>query len=138
MSALEIYVVGGAVRDTLLGQGDAGDLDWVVVGATPTHMVSLGFVPVGSDFPVFIHPNTGHEFALARTERKTSTGYQGFSFYAAPDVSLAQDLARRDLTVNAMAMAAPTASNSWSRYAVTVSSSVAGRASPMMPVTERC
>ena len=107
MSALEIYVVGGAVRDTLLGQGDAGDLDWVVVGATPAHMVSLGFVPVGSDFPVFIHPNTGHEFALARTERKTSKGYQGFSFYAAPDVSLAQDLARRDLTVNAMAMAAP-------------------------------
>jgi tRNA nucleotidyltransferase (CCA-adding enzyme) len=107
MSAIEVYVVGGAVRDALMGKDDAYDLDWVVVGATPEHMSALGFVPVGSDFPVFLHPATGQEFALARTERKTAKGYQGFSFHAAPDVTLAQDLARRDLSVNAMAMAAP-------------------------------
>ena len=107
MQTIEVYVVGGAVRDALLGDSAASDLDWVVVGATPQYMTELGFVPVGSDFPVFLHPQTGQEFALARTERKTAKGYQGFSFYAAPDVTLEQDLARRDLTVNAMAMAAP-------------------------------
>ena len=105
--AIQVYVVGGAVRDAFLGLGDAADLDWVVVGATPQHMTALGFVPVGSDFPVFLHPRTGQEFALARTERKTAKGYQGFSFYAAPDVTLEQDLARRDLSINAMALAAP-------------------------------
>ena len=83
------------------------DRDWVVVGATPEQMDALGFVAVGTDFPVFLHPRTKEEYALARTERKTSKGYHGFSFYTAPDVTLTQDLARRDLTINSMAVAHP-------------------------------
>ena len=96
------YLVGGAVRDDLLGV-TGGDRDWVVVGATPTEMLEAGFVPVGRDFPVFLHPQTHEEHALARTERKTAPGYHGFSFHADPSVTLEDDLARRDLTVNAMA-----------------------------------
>jgi tRNA nucleotidyltransferase (CCA-adding enzyme) len=96
------YVVGGAVRDDLLGLPVA-DRDWVVVGATPEDMVEKGFRPVGRDFPVFLHPQTHEEYALARTERKSGRGYKGFTVYAAPDVTLEQDLARRDLTINAMA-----------------------------------
>ncbi len=99
---LEIYLVGGAVRDRLLGR-PVTERDWVVVGATPQEMKQRGFRPVGKDFPVFLHPETHEEYALARTERKTGRGYHGFSFHAAPDVTLEQDLARRDLTVNAMA-----------------------------------
>lgn len=99
---LQVYVVGGAVRDALLGL-PAGDRDWVVVGATPEILVERGFLPVGGDFPVFLHPHTREEFALARTERKTSRGYQGFTFYTGPDVTLEDDLRRRDLTVNAIA-----------------------------------
>lgn len=96
------YLVGGAVRDELLGV-PGGDRDWVVVGATPADMLEAGFVPVGRDFPVFLHPQTHEEHALARTERKTAPGYHGFSFHADPSVTLEDDLARRDLTVNAMA-----------------------------------
>jgi tRNA nucleotidyltransferase (CCA-adding enzyme) len=96
------YVVGGAVRDELLGQ-PASDRDWVVVGATPQQMIELGYVPVGRDFPVFLHPTSHEEHALARTERKTARGYHGFVIHAAPDVTLEQDLARRDLTINAIA-----------------------------------
>ena len=96
------YVVGGAVRDELLGL-PVRDRDWVVVGATPEEMLAAGFRPVGKDFPVFLHPDTNEEYALARTERKSGPGYKGFSFHAAPDVTLEQDLQRRDLTVNAMA-----------------------------------
>lgn len=99
---MKIYEVGGAVRDALLGQGNA-DKDWVVVGASPQEMLQAGFQPVGRDFPVFLHPVTHEEYALARTERKTAPGYRGFAFHAAPDVSLEADLARRDLTINAMA-----------------------------------
>src|SRR5688572_12134641 len=102
MSALEVYLVGGAVRDRLLGR-PVKDRDHVVVGATPARMQALGYRPVGKDFPVFLHPQTQEEYALARTERKTAPGYTGFQFYAAPDVSLEQDLVRRDLTINAMA-----------------------------------
>lgn len=102
---LEAYIVGGAVRDRLLGR-EVADRDWVVVGATPARMLELGFRPVGKDFPVFLHPVTHEEYALARTERKTAPGYHGFCFHAAPDVTLEQDLARRDLTVNAIAQAA--------------------------------
>lgn len=98
-----IYAVGGAVRDRLLGL-PAGDYDWVVVGATPEQMVANGYLPVGGDFPVFLHPSTHEEYALARTERKSGRGYQGFTFYTGSDVSLEQDLLRRDLTVNAMAL----------------------------------
>ena len=98
------YVVGGAVRDALLGL-PATDRDWVVVGATPQQLLDQGYKPVGKDFPVFIHPKTGEEVALARTERKLGPGYHGFSFHAAPDVTLEQDLLRRDLTINAMARA---------------------------------
>ncbi len=97
-------MVGGAVRDALLGRPH-GDRDWVVVGATPQQMVDAGFVPVGRDFPVFLHPRTREEYALARTERKTAPGYVGFAVHAAPDVTLEQDLLRRDLTINAMARA---------------------------------
>ena len=97
-----VYLVGGAVRDLLLGRAH-GDRDYVVVGATPGDMVALGYKPVGKDFPVFLHPDTGEEYALARTERKTGPGYHGFAFHAAPDVTLEDDLARRDLTINAMA-----------------------------------
>jgi len=96
------YVVGGAVRDALLGL-PVQDHDHVVVGATPEQMLALGFRAVGKDFPVFLHPRTHEEYALARTERKTAPGYHGFSFHAAPDVTLEQDLIRRDLTINAMA-----------------------------------
>ena len=99
--------MGGAVRDRLLREAGydlpAGDVDWVVVGATPEGMVKAGYLPVGADFPVFLHPTTHEEHALARTERKTAAGYHGFQFYAAPDVTLEEDLKRRDLTVNAMA-----------------------------------
>ena len=99
---MHIYLVGGAVRDELLGLGGA-DRDWVVVGSTPEEMVSLGYTPVGKDFPVFLHPRSKEEYALARTERKTAPGYKGFVVHAAPDVTLEQDLARRDLTINAIA-----------------------------------
>ena len=102
---VQVYTVGGAVRDALLGQ-PVRDRDYVVVGATPEDMVAAGFRPVGNDFPVFLHPDTQAEYALARTERKTTRGYKGFQIHSAPDVSLADDLARRDLTINAMAMAA--------------------------------
>ena len=102
---MQIYLVGGAVRDALLGQASQDhDRDWVVVGSSPENMVQAGFLPVGKDFPVFLHPDTHEEYALARTERKTAAGYHGFSFYAAGDVSLEQDLARRDLSINAMAL----------------------------------
>ncbi len=96
------YVVGGAVRDALLDLPVA-DRDWVVVGATPEEMTAAGFRPVGKDFPVFLHPETHEEHALARTERKSGRGYKGFTVYAAPDVTLEEDLRRRDLTINAMA-----------------------------------
>ncbi len=99
---MKIYVVGGAVRDRLLGL-TPGDRDYVVVGSTPEEMLAAGYTPVGKDFPVFLHPKTHEEYALARTERKTGHGYHGFSFHASPDVTLEEDLARRDLTVNAMA-----------------------------------
>jgi tRNA nucleotidyltransferase (CCA-adding enzyme) len=99
---LKIYAVGGAVRDALLGL-PVKDRDYVVVGATPEDMIRLGYKPVGKDFPVFLHPKTHEEYALARTERKTGRGYRGFQVYAAPDVTLEQDLSRRDLTINAMA-----------------------------------
>jgi tRNA nucleotidyltransferase (CCA-adding enzyme) len=102
---MELYVVGGAVRDELLGL-PVQDRDWVVVGATPDELIARGFKPVGSDFPVFLHPETREEYALARTERKTAPGYKGFVFHAAADVTLEQDLARRDLTINAIARAA--------------------------------
>ncbi len=100
-----VYEVGGAVRDALLGL-PVRDRDWVVVGSTPEAMRAAGFVPVGRDFPVFLHPATHEEYALARSERKTGPGYRGFAFHAAPDVTLEQDLARRDLTINAIARAA--------------------------------
>ncbi|MBL8352406.1 MAG: multifunctional CCA addition/repair protein [Burkholderiaceae bacterium] len=103
---MKAYQVGGAVRDRLLGRQDArrsGDRDWVVVGSTPEAMVEAGFTPVGRDFPVFLHPQTREEYALARTERKSGRGYQGFTVMASPEVTLEQDLARRDLTINAIA-----------------------------------
>lgn len=99
---MKIYKVGGAVRDRLLGLPVA-DIDWVVVGASAEAMLALGYRPVGSDFPVFLHPDTGAEYALARTERKSGRGYGGFVFHASPDVTLEEDLRRRDLTINAMA-----------------------------------
>jgi tRNA nucleotidyltransferase (CCA-adding enzyme) len=99
---MKTYVVGGAVRDRLLGL-PVQDRDHVVVGATPEDMLAHGFKPVGKDFPVFLHPETHEEYALARTERKTAPGYKGFVFHAAPEVTLEQDLARRDLTINAIA-----------------------------------
>ncbi|UGB38308.1 multifunctional CCA addition/repair protein [Frateuria soli] len=98
------YLVGGAVRDRLLGR-PVVDHDHVVVGATPEEMLARGFKPVGKDFPVFLHPDTGEEYALARTERKTGRGYHGFAFHADPGVTLEEDLARRDLTINAIAQA---------------------------------
>jgi len=104
LAGLTAYVVGGAVRDDLLGL-PAGDRDWVVVGATPAQMAKLGFLPVGGDFPVFLHPHTREEYALARTERKSGQGYKGFTFYTGTDVTLDADLQRRDLTVNAIARA---------------------------------
>jgi tRNA nucleotidyltransferase (CCA-adding enzyme) len=102
---MQAYCVGGAIRDELLGL-PVRDRDWVVVGATPEQMLVSGFKPVGRDFPVFLHPQTREEYALARTERKTSPGYAGFVFHAAPSVTLAEDLARRDLTINAIAKTA--------------------------------
>ena len=99
---MQIFEVGGAVRDALLGR-PVNDRDWVVVGATPQAMLAQGYQPVGRDFPVFLHPVTHEEYALARTERKTAPGYTGFQFHASPDVTLEDDLARRDLTINAMA-----------------------------------
>jgi len=101
---LKAYTVGGAVRDELLGLS-VQDRDHVVVGATPEEMTAAGYKPVGKDFPVFLHPGTHEEYALARTERKSGRGYKGFTVYAAPDVTLEQDLARRDLTINAIAKA---------------------------------
>lgn len=102
---MQIYCVGGAVRDELLGRPVA-DRDWVVTGATPEQMTALGFRPVGRDFPVFLHPRTHEEYALARTERKTARGYRGFQIHSSPDVTLEDDLRRRDLTINAIARAA--------------------------------
>ncbi len=100
--AVKFYRVGGSVRDELLGRPVA-DRDWVVVGATPEILIASGYKPVGRDFPVFLHRDTGEEYALARTERKHGRGYRGFEFFASPDVTLVEDLARRDLTINAMA-----------------------------------
>lgn len=107
---MEFFQVGGAVRDSVLEElqgcrppGAATDRDWVVVGGSPEEMLARGFRPVGKDFPVFLHPETHEEYALARTERKTAPGYRGFAFHAAPEVTLEQDLSRRDLTINAMA-----------------------------------
>ena len=103
MTTLQAYVVGGAVRDRLLGR-PVNDRDWVVVGATPAQMLDAGFRQVGADFPVFLHPQTNEEYALARTERKSAPGYHGFTVHADPSVTLEQDLSRRDLTINAMAL----------------------------------
>ena len=102
---MHIFLVGGALRDRLLGR-PVSDHDWLVVGATPEEMTARGYLPVGRDFPVFLHPRTREEYALARTERKSAPGYRGFTVHAAPDVTLEQDLARRDLTVNAIALPA--------------------------------
>ena len=101
---MKVYRVGGSVRDELLGR-PVTDRDWVVVGATPEELQAAGFKPVGRDFPVFLHPRTREEYALARTERKSGRGYHGFVFHTSPDVTLEQDLERRDLTINAMARA---------------------------------
>lgn len=102
MCALKVYKVGGVVRDTLLGL-QPKEVDWVVVGATAEHMLSLGFKQVGRDFPVFLHPKTNEEYALARTERKVASGHQGFQCFSDPNVTLEEDLLRRDLTINAIA-----------------------------------
>jgi tRNA nucleotidyltransferase (CCA-adding enzyme) len=102
MPNIKTYLVGGAVRDRLLGL-EVKERDWVVVGATPEQMRARGFRPVGRDFPVFLHPETGEEYALARTERKSGTGHRGFVFHASPEVTLEEDLERRDLSINAMA-----------------------------------
>ncbi|KIQ16332.1 phosphatase [Variovorax paradoxus] len=102
---MKIFLVGGAVRDRLLGR-PVSDHDWLVVGGTPEAMTARGYLPVGRDFPVFLHPQTREEYALARTERKSAPGYRGFTIHTAPDVTLEQDLARRDLTINAIALPA--------------------------------
>ena len=102
LARMRSYIVGGAVRDRLLGL-PVQDRDWVVVGATPEALKREGYLPVGADFPVFLHPDTREEYALARTERKTAPGYHGFAFHASPEVTLEDDLRRRDLTINAMA-----------------------------------
>ena len=99
---MEVYLVGGAVRDEQLGL-PVKERDWCVVGATPDELLSEGYRRVGKDFPVFLHPETNEEYALARTERKTGKGYHGFEFHTSPDVTLEDDLSRRDLTINAMA-----------------------------------
>ena len=122
---MKTYVVGGAVRDELLGL-PLKDRDHVVVGATPEEMVRRGFKPVGKDFPVFLHPETHEEYALARTERKSGRGYKGFTVHAAPEVTLEDDLKRRDLTINAMANGGMT---SVSRGAASIHSRIAGSAS---------
>ena len=101
--AMQIYLVGGAVRDRKLGLAP-GEKDWCVVGSTPDELRAAGYRQVGKDFPVFLHPDTGEEYALARTERKTAPGYHGFLFDFSPDVSIEDDLRRRDLTINAMAL----------------------------------
>ncbi len=101
---MKIFQVGGSLRDEMLGL-PVNDRDWVVVGSTPQEMIKLGYRPIGKDFPVFLHPQTHEEYALARTERKTSPGYHGFTFHADPSITLEQDLQRRDLTINAMARA---------------------------------
>jgi tRNA nucleotidyltransferase (CCA-adding enzyme) len=100
---MNVFVVGGAVRDALMGH-NVSDRDWVVVGSTPEAMAAQGYLPVGKDFPVFLHPHSREEYALARTERKTARGYKGFAVQAAPDVTLEDDLGRRDLTINALAV----------------------------------
>ena len=110
---MDIFLVGGAVRDALLGR-QGGDRDWVVVGASPEVLLAQGYLAVGKDFPVFLHPRTHEEYALARTERKTAPGYRGFAVHAAPDVTLEQDLARRDLTINSIAAPAESISVSGS------------------------
>ena len=99
---MKVYKVGGAVRDSIMGV-ESSDTDWVVVGSSPEEMLSNGFSPIGKDFPVFLHPETNEEYALARTEKKTGTGYGGFTFYYGEDVSLEEDLSRRDFTINAIA-----------------------------------
>ena len=99
---MKIYKVGGAVRDSLLGVRSA-DNDWVVIGSSPEEMMANGFKPIGKDFPVFLHPDTNEEYALARTEKKSGTGYHGFTFYFGKDVTLEEDLSRRDFTINAIA-----------------------------------
>ena len=99
---MKIYKVGGAIRDSLL-EVNALDNDWVVVGSSPKEMIAEGYKPIGKDFPVFLHPETNEEYALARTEKKSGTGYHGFTFYFGKDVSLEDDLSRRDFTINAMA-----------------------------------
>lgn len=99
---MQVYLVGGAVRDQLLNI-EVYDKDWVVVGATPEQMLEQGFQAVGKEFPVFLHPKTKQEHALARTERKSGNGYTGFECFSSPDVTLEQDLMRRDLTINAIA-----------------------------------
>ncbi len=104
LDGLEVYLVGGAVRDRLMGL-PVRDRDWVVVGSTPDELLCRGFKPVGQQFPVFLHPYTREEYALARTERKTGPGYKGFDFSTAPDITIEQDLSRRDLTINAIAQA---------------------------------
>ncbi len=101
---LDVYLVGGAVRDRIMGLGIESERDWMVVGSSPEQMVELGFRAIGSDFPVFLHPDTHEEYALARTERKIGRGYHGFVFNCAPDVSVEEDLGRRDLTMNAIAI----------------------------------
>lgn len=100
---MDIFLVGGAVRDKLMGI-PVKDNDYLVVGSTPEEMIKLGYKPIGKDFPVFLHPTTKEEYALARTERKVGKGYHGFEFYASPDVTLEEDLKRRDITINAIAM----------------------------------
>ncbi len=102
---MKTYLVGGAVRDALMGR-EVTDRDWCVVGSSPQEMLDLGYLSVGKDFPVFLHPQTREEYALARTERKTAPGYHGFSMHTAPDVTLEQDLARRDITINSIALSA--------------------------------
>ena len=101
---MKTFLVGGAVRDRLLGLA-VRDRDYVVVGGRPQDLLDLGYKPVGKDFPVFLHPKTHEEYALARTERKSGRGYKGFTVYASPEVTLEQDLKRRDLTINAIAKA---------------------------------
>lgn len=99
---MQVYLVGGAVRDEQLGI-PVNERDWCVVGATPTDLTSQGYKQVGKDFPVFLHPESGEEYALARTERKTAAGYHGFEFHTSPNVTIEDDLGRRDLTINAIA-----------------------------------